>query len=149
MTEQAVSYAPLDVLLPPISTETIFSDLQWKTLLALADTVIPSIRSHGSRSTDKIVRSSDLERAVSTLAASIPGPDATQIAQRYLEERPSDNPQFKAAIQRLFSKFVPEEGKSGISLVLNALKYALSSSSFFLSMAMDSADIFAVRDPAL
>lgn len=148
MTEQSVSYTPLDVPLPPISTETVFSDLQWETLLTLADTVIPSIRGDGSQSnssTHKVVRSSDLERAVSTLAASIPGPDATQLARRYLEERPSDNPQFKAAIQRLFTEFVPEEGKNGMSLILKALKYASSSLSpspcQSCAMVMESADI--------
>lgn len=126
MSEQAVQqYIPLDVPLPPVSNKTVFSDEQWKVFMALADTVIPSIRSRGQSNsiTDKIVPASDLERAVSALTASIPGPDATQLARQYLEERPSENPKFKIGVQRLFSEFVPEEGVKGLSLILNALTY--------------------------
>ena len=126
MADQTVtaSYTPRDVPVPPVSTAQLLSDLQWTSLLALADTVIPSIRAQeDARSpADKVVRSSELNQAVSTLAAGIPGPDAVQLARKYLEERPSDNPHFKEAIQRLLADFMPEEGRNGLSLIFNALK---------------------------
>jgi hypothetical protein len=123
-TERVSSvYTPLDAPVPPVPAAEVFSEIQWQTLLALADTAIPSIkaREEPHSSNDKLLPSSELEKAVSTLAANIPGPDAKQIAVRYLEERPSANPQFRDAIQRLFADWVPSGATSGISLILNAL----------------------------
>ncbi|EYE98796.1 putative long chain fatty alcohol oxidase [Aspergillus ruber CBS 135680] len=124
MAEQAVStYTPLDAPVPPVPTAEIFSKPQWQTLLALADTVIPSIKAREGphSSNDKVVSSSEVNKAVAALAASIPGPDANQVAVRYLEERPSANPDFRNAIQRLFAEWVHDEGKNGMSMVLSAL----------------------------
>ncbi|GIC91405.1 uncharacterized protein Aud_007848 [Aspergillus udagawae] len=124
MAEQAVTtYVPLDVPLPPIPEGQVFSDLQWKTLLSLADTVIPSIRSTSlakSLST-KVVPESTFKDAVSSLASRIHDPDATKIAEQYLEENVSTNPQFVEGLRRLFADYIHEEGKSGINLILNAL----------------------------
>lgn len=129
MSEQAVQqqYIPLDTPLPPVSNKAVFTEEQWRVFMALADTIIPSIRSNGQQNsvTDKIVPASDLDRAVSTLAANIPGPDARRLAREYLEERPSQNPNFKIAVHRLFSEFLPQEMNNGMSLVLNALSYVL------------------------
>lgn len=87
--------------------------------MALADTVIPSIRGRGQPNsmTDKIVPAiwNRLHR---------------HWQHRHLRRIPrgtsSDTPNFKIAVQRLFSEFVPEEGKSALSFILNALTYAPS-----------------------
>lgn len=115
------TYVPLDVPTPPIPDTQVFSELQWKTLLALADTVIPSIRTSASCPSTKVIPASQFNVAVSTLASNIRDPDAVQIATRYLEESASSNPGFRDAVQRLFSSFVHQEGRNGLSLVLNAL----------------------------
>lgn len=115
------TYVPLDVPTPPIPDTQVFSELQWKTLLALADTVIPSIRTSASSPSTKVIPASQFNVAVSTLASNIRDPDAVQIATRYLEESASSNPEFRDAVQRLFSSFVHQEGRNGLSLVLNAL----------------------------
>ncbi|PWY89889.1 long-chain fatty alcohol dehydrogenase [Aspergillus heteromorphus CBS 117.55] len=120
-----MAYVPLDVPLPPVSSTPIFTGHQWVTLMALADTVIPSIRgptAYKSAST-KVIPHSELNRNISTLArsASGPGSDATTIAIQYLEEDASSNPHFREALQRVFSDFVPEEGRYGLSSVLTAL----------------------------
>lgn len=122
------TYVPLDVPLPPIPEDQIFSDLQWKTLLSLADTVIPSIRSSALPKSPyiKVVPESTIKDAVSTLASHIHDPDATQIAEQYLDENASSNPQFVEGLRRLFANYVHDEGKSGINLILNALKYVVS-----------------------
>ena len=125
MPEQAAltSYVPLDVPVPPIPQAELFSELQWKTLLSLADTVIPSIRSSGDANSTKVVPESQFSATVSTLASNIRDPDSVQIATRYLEESASSNPAFRDAIQRLFGSFVHQEGRNGLSFILNALKY--------------------------
>lgn len=118
------SYIPLDVPTPAVSDTEVFSDLQWKTLLSLADTVVPSIRTkEAARPADKVVSASELNGAISKLASRISGPDSVQIATKYMDENASSNPQFRVAIQRLFSTYVPTEGKNGLSLILNVLKY--------------------------
>lgn len=114
---------PLDAPIPPVPTAEVFSEKQWQTLLALADTVIPCIKAYdGSHSHSyKAIPSSEMDEAVSTLAARIPTPDARQVAKRYLEECPSTNPRFRDAVQRLFAEWVPTDGRNGISLILNGL----------------------------
>lgn len=115
MAEQAVTaYVPLDVPLPPIPEGQVFSDLQWRTLLSLADTVIPSIRSTSlpkSVST-KVVPESTFKDAVSTLASHIHDPDATQIAEQYLEENASANPQFVEGLRRFSPSISMKKGKA-------------------------------------
>lgn len=126
MTEvPQASYTPLAAPLPPVPTEEVFTDLQWKTLLSLADTVIPSIRRPETATSraQKVVSGEELDSAISTLTSSIEGPDAADLAARYLEEDVSSNPEFKEAIQRLFGRHVPTEARKGIALVLTALKY--------------------------
>ncbi|RAK78492.1 long chain fatty alcohol oxidase [Aspergillus fijiensis CBS 313.89] len=119
-TEQRV---PLDVALPAVPTRAVFTSTQWRTLLALADTVIPSIRSpvaYKSKAT-KIVTSQEMERARTTLTSKIPGPDAATIAGQYLRESASSNNTFREGLQRLFSVYVHDEGLNGIKFILNAL----------------------------
>lgn len=121
------SYVPLDVPTPPIPETQVFSELQWKTLLSLADTVIPSIRSSGNTKSTKVIPASQLNAAVSTLASDIHGPDSVQTATQYLEQSASSNPAFRETVQRLLATFVHQEGKDGLSLILNILKYAFCS----------------------
>ncbi|RAL05541.1 long chain fatty alcohol oxidase [Aspergillus ibericus CBS 121593] len=123
MAELTAHYVPLDVTLPPVPSTQIFTDQQWTTLMALADTVIPSIRSptaYKSAST-KVIPHSDLNRTLSTLTRSIASPDAATIAIQYLEEDASSNPRFREGLERLFSQYVHEEGRNGLAFILNAL----------------------------
>lgn len=129
-------YIPEEVPIPPLPTNQVLSDLQWTTLLSLADTVIPSIRP-AERSTivgsKKPVPLATLNHAVSSVAARIKddGPEwmsstaATVLASRYIEEDVSSNQAFRDGLQRMFAVNVHEEGRRGISLVLSLLKYGL------------------------
>ncbi|KAJ0418552.1 hypothetical protein BJY00DRAFT_178063 [Aspergillus carlsbadensis] len=123
MAEELVSFSPSVAPLAPVSTEQVFSDLQWKTLLSLADTVIPSVRgprARKSRST-KVVPQAKLDVALETLKAGIPGPDAGNLATQYLEENLTSIPEVRQALQRLFTEYVHQEGRNGLSMVLTAL----------------------------
>lgn len=125
MTDQAIPYTPVDVPLPPVPSREIFSEIQWTTLLAIADTVIPSIRGPSARpsASTRVIPQSQLNTTVATLAASIDDPDAVTLATRYLEESASSNLHFRDTLQRLFADYVHEQGRNGLSLILNALKY--------------------------
>ncbi|KAA8651367.1 hypothetical protein EYZ11_000935 [Aspergillus tanneri] len=117
------AYTPLDVAIPPVPSKEIFSDLQWTTLLSIADTIIPAVRSPAApaSSSTKVIPQSQLNAAISALATTIHDPDAVALATRYLEEYPSANPAFREGIQRLFGSYVHEEGRNGMSFILNAL----------------------------
>lgn len=124
MPEQAMnSYVPEEVPLPPAPEKEVFTELQWTTLMSLADTFIPSIRTaENARPSDKVVSASQLKAAISMVASGIRDPDAVQIATRYLDENASSNPAYRALLHRLFSVFVHEEGRNGLAFILNALK---------------------------
>jgi hypothetical protein len=127
MTELAVAYIPLDVPVPPVPNKEIFSELQWATLMSIADTVIPSIRgpSAPKSSSAKVITQSQYDAVLSSLTAKISQPDAATLATQYLEENASSNPLFRPALQRLISEYVHEEGRNGLRFILNALKYVL------------------------
>jgi hypothetical protein len=133
MTDLVTSaYTPLEVPLPAAPDTSFFSDTQWKTLFALADVIIPSIRTAATvrSSTDKVISTAEWDSAVAKLSSLIPGPDAAKVAAIYLEEDVSSNPLFRAYVERIMSHYVHEEGKSGFGLIMNALKYGFPFSAF-------------------
>ncbi|KAL4806727.1 hypothetical protein BDV18DRAFT_119394 [Aspergillus unguis] len=123
MAEQLVSFTPLVAPVSPVSTEQVFTDLQWKTLLSLADTVIPSVRGPRARKSraTKVVTQEKFDAAHQALKASIPGPDADTLATQYLEENLTSIPEVRQALQRFFTEYVHHEGRNGLSMVLTAL----------------------------
>lgn len=125
MTEQLVSFTPLVAPISPVSNEQVFNDLQWKTLLSLADTVIPSVRGPRARKSraTKVVPQAKLDAALETLRASIRSPDADTLATQFLEENLTSIPEIRQALQRLFTQHVHKEGRNGLSMILSALKY--------------------------
>ena len=124
MAGQTVStYTPLEVPLPPAPDVKFFSQAQWTTLFALADAIVPSIRTSAKSSTDKVISSAAWDVAISKLTSLNPGPDATELAMQYLEEDASSNPAFRAIVERIIGDYVHEEGKAGFGMIMNALKY--------------------------
>ncbi|KAJ5167548.1 uncharacterized protein N7482_006329 [Penicillium canariense] len=123
MTDHITSYTPLEVPLPPAPDLSFFTDAQWKTLFALTDAIVPSIRTAATvnSSTDKVISTAEWDSAVTKLSSLIPGPDAAKIATVYLEEDVSSNPVFRACVGRIFGDYVHEEGRSGFGLIMNAL----------------------------
>ncbi|KAL4743361.1 hypothetical protein BDV11DRAFT_123441 [Aspergillus similis] len=123
MAEQLVSFTPLVAPISPVSNEQVFTDLQWKTLLSLADTVIPSVRGPRARKSraTKVVPQAKLDAALETLRASIRSPDADILATQFLEENLTSIPEVRQALQRLFTQHVHKKGRNGLSMILNAL----------------------------
>ncbi|KAL1967422.1 hypothetical protein VTN77DRAFT_3207 [Rasamsonia byssochlamydoides] len=117
------TYTPLEAPLPPLPEADIFTELQWKTLLSLADTVIPSITSQDAAKSpnQKTISTAEMESALATLKDAIEGPDAGNLAGQYLEENASSIPQFKESLHRILGQYVPQEGKNGLGFILTAL----------------------------
>ncbi|KAJ5126478.1 hypothetical protein N7448_007257 [Penicillium atrosanguineum] len=123
MDQSVSTYTPLEVPLPPFPNLSFFSGAQWTILFALCDAVVPSIRTAATvkSSTDKVISTGEWDAALSKLISLNPGPDAANIATRYLEEDASSNPVFRSYVERILGDYVHEEGKAGFGLVLNAL----------------------------
>lgn len=135
MAAEVSTYTPLDVPLPAPPKEKVFTDEQWKTLLALADTAIPSIRDRAAvtHRRQKGIPKEKLESAIATIKSSIGGPDAAELAKQYLEEDASSNPQFRDALHVLFAYNIHSEGKKALLMILSALQYALSPGGSYMS----------------
>jgi hypothetical protein len=116
------TYTPLEAPLPPLPEGEVFTELQWKTLLSLADVVVPSIEDAGKSPNQKTIPAAELKSALSSLKNTIEGPHADQRARQYLEENASSLPLFKESIHRVFGQFVHQEGRKGIQLILTVLK---------------------------
>jgi hypothetical protein len=119
--------SPKATPLPPLPTEDPLSPEQWKTLLAIADAVVPAIKpvSVADSRTEVAVTDNDYSTAISELRALTPedDPDAETAAKEYLADSATSNPAFRLELQRIFSMYVPQSTKSQLGTVLNILKY--------------------------
>ncbi|EFE37391.1 hypothetical protein TRV_07960 [Trichophyton verrucosum HKI 0517] len=112
--------------LPPAPRpEDIFSPAQWETLLAIADTVIPSIGCTGTAdsSTTHLVSQPQFDALVSSLrpAAVEDESEAAKAAVQYLDESASSIPGFKESMCRTLALHVHQEGLRGIKTILAGL----------------------------
>lgn len=121
--EATVGYTPLDAPLFPTHEDPVFNDLQWESFLSLCDVVIPALTTEKKpkQPNQKKVTAEEYDTAFKSITETRKNPD-TQKARQYLEENVSTNPLFKEALRRAFSLHVPQELKSGLSLILTALK---------------------------
>lgn len=124
-TAEVEALAPLATPLPDGPSELPFSGLQWTTLLAIMDTVIPSIRRETTTSNQiNQLTISDVEynHTVQQLKKTLVDPPTSEALDEYLDEKPSDNPRFQALLQRTLSTFAHDDAKQGLSFVLTTLK---------------------------
>jgi hypothetical protein len=125
-TTEIEALAPLATPPPDGPTELPFSELQWTTLLAIMDTVIPSVR-RDTKTNNNVnqLTISDIEynKTVNHLKKTLVNSPDSESLDEYLGEKPSDNPRFQALLQRTLSSFARDDAKQGLSLVLTTLKY--------------------------
>jgi hypothetical protein len=124
-TSEAEALAPIATPVPDGPTELPFSELQWSTLLAIMDTVIPSIRRE-TTTNNKInqltISDAEYNKTVKHLKKTLVNSPDSESLDEYLDEKPSDNQRFQALLQRTLSTFVRDDAKQGLSLVLTTLK---------------------------
>lgn len=117
--------APLATPLPDGPAEALFNELQWATLMAIMNTVIPSIRRDTTSSNKKNqLTISDVEynNTVNHLKKVLVNSPDSESLDEYLDEKPSDNPRFRALLLRSLSTFARDDAKKGLSFVLTTLK---------------------------
>jgi hypothetical protein len=124
-TSDVEALAPLASPIPDGPTELPFSELQWSTLLAIMDTVIPSIRREtGTKNAVNHLTISDVEynKTVNHLKNALTNSLDSESLDEYLDEKPSDNQRFQALLQLTLSTFARDDAKQGLSLILTTLK---------------------------
>jgi hypothetical protein len=98
---------------------------QWRTLLAIADTVVPAIveQSKGTVSFKAIaVEPTEYARAVTAIEKHALRQQRTDFAIDYLKERPSQLPAFKEAVWRFLALNTPQDQLKAMRMGLNLLQ---------------------------
>ena len=115
--------APLDNPLPPPPDGEVLTAAQWRTLLAIADTVIPSVEVSTTSSTDKLaVPASEYASAVEQIQKYTPTAVESDTARNFLQDNASSTPCFKESLNRRFGHYMREDALKGIRVVLSALE---------------------------
>ena len=124
-TRQMELLAPLANPLPDLPPGDPFTEDQWKILMAIMDTIIPSIRRETTTSSKvEQLTVSDMQynTVVDHLKNTVVNPPTNENLDEYLDERPSANPRFQSLLKRYLSQYAPEDAKKGLSFMLSALK---------------------------
>jgi hypothetical protein len=117
--------APLAIPLPDAPAGEAFTPGQWTTLMALMDTVIPSIRrgaASGSTVSQYTLADAEYGKTADHLKKTVIGAPEGQALDDYLGEKPSDIPRFEALLKRTLVAFSREDIRKTLLLVLSALK---------------------------
>jgi hypothetical protein len=123
MAEQQVQIK-LSPLQPLSSTDPLTRD-QWRTLLAFADTVVPSIvpANQVSNPVHELgVPETEYAVAINKIEPYARHSADPQLTRKYLIQKASDIQLFKDNLWRLLSTFVPADLKVQMTLGLNLLK---------------------------
>ena len=110
---------------------------QWRTLLAIADTVVPAIIESTKPSTPfkaiavESKRYAGIVATIDKYARESEHVNKTEnLTQEYLAERPSKIPGFRDALYRFLALNTPPDQVRMIGIILNLLKYVSTSSSY-------------------
>jgi hypothetical protein len=117
--------APLIAPLPDGPSDQFFNDEQWTTLMAIMDTVIPSVRRDsrtGNKKSQLTVLDVEYNAAIDHLKKNVVNaPDSTSLDE-YLDEKPSENPAFQDVLKRVLVQYTKDDAKKGLAFILSALK---------------------------
>ena len=119
--------APVATPLPPLPPGDVFTPDQWRTLLSLMDTFMPSITParDGKDDLRQLVLSDESYKELeANLAASAPLAKVRSlgnICPEYLSENVSSIPNAREYLQRLFTTTVPGDKLKAISVILSLL----------------------------
>ncbi|RDL40582.1 Long chain fatty alcohol oxidase-like protein [Venustampulla echinocandica] len=122
--------APLPTILPDGPSEEPFTPVQWNTLMALMDAVIPSIQ-RGSAGEQKgahlALVDAEYNNSVRALQKSIKDAPDAESFDKYLNEKASDCPQFQDLLKRALGQDAPEQSRKGLAFILSTLNTRVGS----------------------
>ena len=122
-TTQLNAISPLEAPLPPPRKGEALTDSQWVTLMAIADTLVPSIGVSSKDSPNTLgLPKSDYASTEETVRSRLPPTEDANLATRYLSENPSSVPGFRELLSRFMRDYLHTEAQKGIRIVLSALE---------------------------
>ncbi|KAJ4288425.1 hypothetical protein N0V90_011660 [Kalmusia sp. IMI 367209] len=115
--------SPKATTLPPIPSEDPLTPAQWKTLLAIAETVIPAVKPIAiARSRTEIVATdNEYSATISTLKSLTPDPDGEAAAKALLDDSAVSSPVFRDELRRVVALVLPQSNRKELAMVLNIL----------------------------
>lgn len=117
--------SPLETPLPPSSDCEVLTKSQWRTLLAIAETVIPSIEVSSEPSLQSLTLSAaEYTSTIEAVIQRLPEGVSRDLSTSYLKESASSIPAFDLLLKRIVRDYVREEARKGIRVILSALEYA-------------------------
>jgi len=115
--------APLSTPLPPPPAGEVLAASQWTTLLAIADTIIPSIEVSSTHSKQALcIQASEYSSAVEEIKSGVQSETKGDVAQAYLREKASAVVGFRELLRRTLGDYLREDARKGIRVVLSTLE---------------------------
>jgi len=116
----------LPTLLPDGPEESPFTEANWNTLLAIMDTVIPSIsrEKKTSNSNQRPISETEYQATVDQLVVDPPN---EKDLNDYFNERASDIPAFHELLKRMLAHYTPEDSRKGLGFILSSLNNRVGS----------------------
>ncbi|QSZ30525.1 hypothetical protein DSL72_000079 [Monilinia vaccinii-corymbosi] len=122
--------APIVTPLPDPPKGQHFTDLQWSTLMAIMDTVVPSVHK-ASITNDPLsqlsVPDDEYNDAISRMRTTISSPPSNEALEAYLNEKPSDIPAFQDILLRTLTLYSREDARKVLAFILTTLNTRLGS----------------------
>jgi hypothetical protein len=117
---------PLAATLAPLSADDPLTSAQWKTILAIFSTVIPSIQSmsNGARGAGKALEVSNVEydEALKEIEGWLPKDADKSVVQKYLSEDLGEISAAKDAFYRMLTVDMPVKSRKDLLSVLSLLE---------------------------
>lgn len=117
--------SPKATPLPPLPSQDPLTAAQWKTILAIADAVVPAVRPMSTADAQTQIAATDIQysTAISKLQQLTPenDPNSDSAAREYLEEYASKDPRFRLDLQRIFGVCMPQSQRKELCMLLNVL----------------------------
>ncbi|KAG4430913.1 hypothetical protein IFR05_013605 [Cadophora sp. M221] len=132
MTSKAIEVVGhLPTLLPDGPEESPFTETNWITLLAIMDTVIPSITRQKSTNSiennQKTISEEEYQTTITHLKETVVDPPNTKNLDEFLAERASDIPGFQQLLKRSLIFYTPQDSRKGLGFILSALNTRIGS----------------------
>lgn len=117
--------APLATPLPDAPEGDVFTKEQWTTLMAIFDTVIPSIRSKSTKAnrlSQLQISDQEYNKTVANIQKTVYNAPDVDTLDNYFDEKASDYPEYQEWLKRTFALYIREDGRAGLAFILSAMK---------------------------
>jgi hypothetical protein len=115
--------SPKATPLPPLPSDDVLTPAQWKTFVAIVDTVIPAIKPHSTADAqlEVAVNDNDYSTSISTLRGLSAESDSDALVAYYLAESASSNPALRESFHRMLALYMRPSQRKDLAFVLNLL----------------------------